>query len=107
MELPKYTTTDNITIVMEKISVIRQEETASAWQFNVTVSNDSHTQHKVTLAKPYWQKLTKKQVTPENLVKKSFEFLLVREPKESILNSFDLSLIAAYFPEYETEIKKQ
>lgn len=92
---------------MEKISVIRQEETISAWQFNVTVSNDSHTQHTVTLTRPYWQKLTKEQVTPENLVKKSFEFLLAREPKESILRVFDLSLITTYFPEYETAIKKQ
>ena len=31
-------------------------------------------------------------------------FLLEREPKESILRSFDVSQIATYFPEFEAEI---
>ena len=38
---------------------------------------------------------------PEHLVRESFAFLLKREPKESILASFDLTVIARYFPEYE------
>jgi hypothetical protein len=38
---------------------------------------------------------------PGQLVRRSFEFLLAREPKESILPSFGLSTIARYFPEYE------
>ena len=41
---------------------------------------------------------------PTDLVRRSFVFLLAREPKESILRSFDLSLIVRYFPEYEREI---
>jgi hypothetical protein len=41
---------------------------------------------------------------PCPLVRRSFEFLLAREPKESILRSFGLSIIARYFPEYEREI---
>ena len=40
-------------------------------------------------------------------MRKSFEFLLEREPKESILRQFDLPLIGRYFPEYEREIKKR
>jgi len=40
-------------------------------------------------------------------VRRSFEFLLEREPKESILTRFDLSLISRYFPEYEREIKRR
>jgi hypothetical protein len=39
------------------------------------------------------------------LVRRSFEFLLAREPKESILSSFGLSVIGRYFPEYEREIR--
>jgi hypothetical protein len=35
------------------------------------------------------------------LVRRSFEFLLEREPKESILREFDLSVIQRYFPEYD------
>lgn len=37
----------------------------------------------------------------EDLVRHSFEFLLDREPKESILKSFDLSVISRYFPDYD------
>ena len=33
-----------------------------------------------------------------------FAFLLEREPKESILRSFDVSVIGGYFPEFEREI---
>jgi hypothetical protein len=33
--------------------------------------------------------------------------LLEREPKESILTRFDLSVIGRYFPEYEREIKRR
>jgi hypothetical protein len=37
----------------------------------------------------------------EDLVRDSFAFLLEREPKESILREFDLSVIQRYFPEYQ------
>ncbi len=37
----------------------------------------------------------------EDLVRRSFEFLLEREPKESILSRFEVGLIARYFPEWE------
>ena len=37
----------------------------------------------------------------ETLVRDSFTFLLEREPKESILREFDLSVIKRYFPEYD------
>lgn len=36
----------------------------------------------------------------EELVRRSFEFLLEREPKESILRQFELSVIQRYFPEF-------
>ena len=44
---------------------------------------------------------------PTELVRRSFEFLLAREPKESILRSFGLSVIGRYFPEYEREIRRE
>lgn len=46
-------------------------------------------------------------VDPTQLVRRSFEFLLAREPKESILSSFGLSTIARYYPEYEHEIRRR
>ena len=36
----------------------------------------------------------------EQLVRASFDFLLQREPKESILGEFDLSVIKRYFPDF-------
>ncbi len=39
--------------------------------------------------------------TPEELVRRSFEFLLHRESKESILREFDLSVIRRFFPDYD------
>lgn len=44
--------------------------------------------------------------TLEELLRRSFEFLLAREPKESILRSFDLMEIARYFPEYEEQARR-
>jgi hypothetical protein len=40
----------------------------------------------------------------EDLVLRSFEFLLEREPPSSILRSFALSDIERYFPEYSKVI---
>jgi hypothetical protein len=42
--------------------------------------------------------------TLEELVRESFRFLLDREPKESILQEFKLSVISRYFPDYERMI---
>ena len=41
----------------------------------------------------------------ERLVRETFVFLLEREPASSILRSFDLTVVARYFPEYPTEIR--
>jgi len=37
----------------------------------------------------------------DELVRASFDFLLAREPKESILKVFDLAVIKRYFPDYD------
>ena len=42
--------------------------------------------------------------TPEELVHAVFTFLLEREPKESILSRFDVTVVSRYFPEFESEI---
>ena len=43
----------------------------------------------------------------EHLVTETFRFLLEREPVSSILSSFDPSVVARYFPEYPTEIRRR
>lgn len=74
--------------------------------FRVTIEEGGSTSHRVTLSDDYHRKLTGGNISKEELVKKSFEFLLEREPKESILGSFDLPLIGRYFPEYERTIAR-
>lgn len=41
----------------------------------------------------------------ERLVRETFVFLLEREPRGSILPTFDLSVVRRYFPEYDDEIR--
>jgi len=75
--------------------------------YRVVVENRSMTSHMVTLLIPYYEKLTDNRISPEELIEKSFEFLLDREPNTSILRSFELSIIESYFPEYEETITQQ
>ena len=80
---------------------------ANGWLCQVTVADGgSETQHSVTLTRADFQRLTTRGGTPDGLVRRSFEFMLAREPKESILKSFALPDIGTYFPEYEREIGK-
>ena len=67
----------------------------------------SKTIHQVTMDKEYYMDLTKRgRIIPEEFIKKSFEFLLNREAKDSVLQQFDIAQINDYFPEFEKEIKK-
>ena len=43
----------------------------------------------------------------ERLVRATFEFLLEREPKESILRRFELPLVGRYFAEYPEDIGRR
>lgn len=45
------------------------------------------------------------QVDAEDLVARSFDFLLQRESPRSILRRFNLSVIRSYFPEYDQRFK--
>jgi len=66
--------------------------------------NETQSQHVVTVDDDYYQLLTRGKITKEDLVRKSFQFLLQRESKESILGRFDLKVIKRYFPEYEDKV---
>ena len=67
----------------------------------------SETSHQVTLRPDHVQRIAGGEVEPIELIRRSFEFLLEREPKESILAQFDLHVIGRYFPEYEREIRRR
>lgn len=89
---------------MANIQVQVREE-GNQYTADVTVDDGgSSTSHTVEFSKSYYEKLTSGDHPPEVLVERSFEFLLDREPKESIMRKFNLTVINRYFGEYESTI---
>ncbi len=77
------------------------------WLANVSVTDHGSTRrYEVRVSVAELQRFAPGAADPTDLVARSFEFLLVREPKESILPTFDLSVIVRYFPDYERDIKR-
>ena len=74
------------------------------WDCMVTVRNGSETHHRVRVSRADLARLAPEASDPVDLVEASFAFLLEREPKESILREFDLTVIGRYFPDYEREV---
>lgn len=68
------------------------------------IEGGSHTAHQVTLDDSDFERLRRGDESPEQFLGRCFEFLLARESKESILGSFDVSVIARYFPDFEEVI---
>lgn len=76
------------------------------WRCGVEIDDGRGvTSHLVSVSAASLERLDPGARDPVNLVHRSFEFLLEREPKESILRQFDLPIIARYFPEYERTIR--
>jgi hypothetical protein len=59
--------------------------------------------HHVTMARKTYEQLTAGKHRPERCLEAAFRFLLDREPKESILGRFDVTVISRYFPEFEQD----
>jgi hypothetical protein len=77
-------------------------EGGGATRFLVTVTEGgSSSTHEVTVTDRDYRRLGERFDSYEELVRASMEFLLEREPKESILGRFDVADISTYFPEYE------
>jgi len=90
---------------MSDIEILEQSQQRGVYRFVVAVRvGGGETRHRVTLSEDHYQRLAGDLATPGELVVASFRFLLAREPKESILRSFDLPVIGHYFPEYEHEL---
>jgi hypothetical protein len=83
-------------------------EEIGAEEFRVRViEGKSETSHRVTLKPADYELIASGKTDRAELVRRSFEFLLENEPKESILPQFDLTLISRYFPTYEREIRRR
>ena len=80
-------------------------ESGDGWLAEVTVRDPATTTHRVRVSKAERERYGTGDVA--ELVRRSFEFLLAREPNSSILREFDLSTIERYFPEYAREIARR
>ena len=75
--------------------------------FEVIVrEGEGETRHEVTMSRATCERLTAGEHTPERCIEAAFRFLLDREPKESILRRFDVTVISRYFPEFEQALPR-
>lgn len=90
---------------MAKARVAVVEGTAASGEFDVAVSDERGTsRHRVRLDDGAERKIAELGCTAPAFVEAAVRFLLDREPKETILSEFDLSVIARYFPEFDRKI---
>jgi hypothetical protein len=75
-------------------------------RYRVRVSDGTATEHVVTLTQADQERYAA-EATPEKLLRRAFEFLLEREPKESILRKFALPEIERYFPDFAVWIRAE
>jgi len=80
---------------------VRCASQGEGYRCDVDVSEGGSTSHHVVRVAANDLARWGKERPVEELVRDSFDFLLVREPKDSILKEFDLSLIKRYFPDYD------
>jgi hypothetical protein len=86
---------------------IRRTGDGDPLAFEVVVrEGKGETRHHVTLSRETCERLTGGKHTPEHLIEAAFRFLLDREPKQSILGRFDVTIISRYFPEFERELPR-
>jgi hypothetical protein len=80
---------------------------ADGWRCSVTVGDDAAaTEHTVQVDRETLDDLAPGG-TPEDLVRASFDFLLEREPRESIMRSFELPIIGRFFADYPDEVRRR
>jgi len=91
------------------ITVRAQPGEKGGWISEVTVqAGGESTRHAVSVSAADLERYANGDGAPavEDLVRRSFEFLLEREPPRSILREFDLSVIRRYFPEYDQAFRR-
>jgi hypothetical protein len=84
--------------------------TPTGWRCAITVDDGRGTsRHEVTVASHDATDLAAAAdgADVQRLVYETFAFLLEREGKESILRSFDITVVGRYFPEFEHEIRSR
>ena len=90
-----------IVLIMKLITVKKID----ANRFSVRIKKDVETQHLVIVSDAAHKKFSDAALTKEQLIKKSFLFLLQKENQVSILRKFHIEEIENYFPEFSNIAK--
>jgi hypothetical protein len=87
---------------------VRAAQDSDGWTCHVKVETGGRTvtEHTVIVTKSEAERLSAGP-SVEDLVERSFAFLLEREQPQSILKRFSLSDIETYFPDYPRVIKRE
>lgn len=88
----------------ERVEILVRES-SGGWFAQVTIHDRAVTTHTVKISTAEHTRYGDGDVS--DLVRRSFDFLLAREPNTSILPEFDLSAIERYFPEYAETIARR
>jgi hypothetical protein len=77
-------------------------DSAHALTFDVVVRDArGESRHRVTMRAEEAKRWAKLGAEPSHCVEAAMQFLVEREPKESILSAFDMRVIRRYFPEFD------
>jgi hypothetical protein len=85
---------------MTGIDAVATDDTERRFTVTIGADDGSSSAHSVGVPDADWERFGGGFEARAGLVEASVLFLLEREPKESILRSFDLGDIVRYFPEY-------
>ena len=89
---------------------VRCQAAPDGWRCQVTVGDGpGQTRHDVTVSSADGEELAAATDPShvQRLIEETYDFLLEREPKTSILRSFDITVVSRYFPEFEHEIRSR
>jgi hypothetical protein len=95
-----------VRVIVSTLSALDDDRLSYLVEVTESDGSGSQTRHKISMDKEYFEKMSAGIIGPEDFVKKSFEFLLKREDKDSILKEFNVKQIREYCPEYEIELKQ-
>jgi hypothetical protein len=87
---------------MSDVTISVTPDAAHQLSFDVVIRDArGESRHRVTMQTGEAERWAKLGAEPSRCVEAAIQFLVDREPKESILSAFDMRVIRRYFPEFD------
>jgi hypothetical protein len=87
---------------MSNLAISVSRDPAHALAFDVVIRDArGESRHSVTMSAEDAARFARLGADPARAVEAGMRFLIDREPKEAILNAFDIRVIPRYFPEFD------